>query len=880
MAVPGNLLPADDATFEGASTAWVCATGPLLTPTTSVPLAIQTDVFYEGAQSAGLDAPAIPPISPTPRFASPMVAAPSVGSQVMAGVALRWTSPSAGLGNVDLWLAVETAGGATLYSLDWDYAIAKDTWTLLSGTLTIPAGAIGVGLVVTVPTLSRTGLEFRIDEAFILSVSTAQGSFAATGSATPMPGQPALAEESFVVTGEVDALITAKAEAQGDLDVSSSARALIPDTPTARLMPATWIEAAVGLPSTQEPNRHDWVRLDVDGNCVRSIEWEEGRQKSLDDIEPATATVLLADQVGRLDPSNPQSELWQGTGPGVDFRTRIRVRQFDQDPTTYVELAATYATYADMASSFASYGVMPSAVEAVPFAGFVTRLEPDYELDDATVRIEAEDWQGILAEYDLPTSALAADLLISQAGVRHLWPMTTPSTSLFDEVAEADGSWTDATATTDSIAPFDPSPSTLITAGLPTGEITGLDVSGSWAISMWYRYAGEGGDGGAPLLRLDTAAGTDGILVTIGGTLYDYGAADSFAIASGGTLPDGGVLLEVWCDNGRIRARRNRGSFASGVDGPTRTFTKITVGGDIAGLSTTFAASWLAVLDPAQWISAAGGTLDEWELGTAPWVEGTGDRVARVTTLAGYPAEVEPGVSWPVCAPAALSGTYHEHVSRAAAGDRAVVSTTDTGQPSYRERPTVQDTPVVWFDSAARVGVPARDVRQVYGIDRFATDITVELGDGSTVNAQAPSKAPRSLRATTLLGAQDDALGLAGQILTERQTPRLLIPSLTLEGRDTRVPWPATQLRLGAVVGVIMRPPGRSAFAQVSIVERVRHQMDATNSWRIEIGLDRLVQYLTWQDVVDIYDDWAALIAAKATWADVLLAATPTPPGL
>jgi hypothetical protein len=898
----GNLLAPPDADFEGPSTDWTWEFGPFATPTASGPLAILVGGAYAGAQCAGKEAGSTaitsnvglrfvsPPVACTPGtwYAGGFAYFNSAAIRQSPGVRLIFYSSAMVFTGSD-------GGGAA--------AIAASTWETRQFAVQAPAGAAFMRLAVEGAGANSqsavNAARLAVDSAWIIEGVTARSTLTVSGAAQGTAASPAAAADLLVTDGTARGLMTARASAAADTAITGGAIPFVEAVPLDRPVPQTWVEAAVGLPTTQEPNRHQWTRLDVDGRCVREIEWEEGREKSLDEIEPATATVVMSDPVGVLDPSNTQSPLWQGSAPGVDFGTRVRIREWSQDPATYDELAAGFSSYTDLAvAGPATYGQLQPAVEAVPFAGFVERVEPHYDLTNSTATLEMTDWQAILAEVSLPPSAIFADVL-TRSTVRHAWPLSSSSTTIKAAVGGVDGTWNAAPDTGNPVAPFDTAPSTTVLAGAPEGTITGVDFSGEWYLALWFTPADSSGTTGAPpLLRLRTAAGTDDIRFYVDSTVRDIATMDSTQLFfnSFGPYYDHPHLLEVWTYQGRVRASIDRNMLLTGQLwgrdlGPVRAFTTIGLAGvlpdpNIAGNPNGFMngqLSWLIVSDPvpASGINPRNPGPDMWELGRRPWVETTAERVQRVTTLAGLPATIEPGGTWPTCAPATFEGSVLDHITRAAAGDRAVVSTTDSGQPYYRPRPGPADAPVVWFDTAGSVGVPVLDIGQLYGIDRYATRVEVTLGDGSIVTQVDPDseRRARSLPVATLLGDPDDAVDLATEILTERRVPRLLITSVRLQGRRLTVPWEATQLRPGDVVGVIARPPGRPELVQVSVVERVRHRQGQDRSWSIEYGLDRLVQYLTWQQVIDAYASWTALLAAKATWADVLLAASPTPPG-
>jgi hypothetical protein len=109
--------------------------------------------------------------------------------------------------------------------------------------------------------------------------------------------------------------------------------------------------------------------------------------------------------------------------------------------------------------------------------------------------------------------------------------------------------------------------------------------------------------------------------------------------------------------------------------------------------------------------------------------------------------------------------------------------------------------------------------------------------------------------------------------------PRMLIPTLTVAGRDVRVPWAALWLRPGDLAGIIAHPPGRSEFVQASVVERVEHTIDyQRKQWTVTYGLDRVAQWIDWQDVIDGFDDWDEVLSTFATWGDLLASGAPNPP--
>lgn len=899
-----NLLPPDDASFEGSSTNWVLNASPFGR------LAIFSGGAYEGAQCAGADAPA-----GRGDFVSPWVAV-TPGVRYRAAVAL-YNGDAPGTSRIYLRFADGTGGVlATFSSAARSHPVGVWQWHEVVGVA--PAGAVQaivqvvIGRTTNDPAVGRRA----IDSASIEVIPTpdtvdgdAVGDVTVDGSARPASTADAVG--SVDVSGTGGGVMSARASgselvgfsgavsgrqsvvesAVGSVAVSGGAAVDIPDVPAARSMPRTWIEAAIGLPSTVEPNRHQWVRLDA-GRCVRTIEWEHGRERSLDRLEPGRAQWTMTDPDGDLDPSNTQSPLWQAGAPGVDEGTRVRVRMWSADPVTYDDLAGRFSSYSDLAASASSYAALQPAREDVPFAGFVARIQPDYQFGDETVEIEADDVFAVLAETPLPASALQSEVLDTSTVVRHAYPLSFVQPGIIDMRGAVDGSWSAMPTLAAGIAPFDPSQSTEIVDGGPAGQIVGVNLSGRWRLAMWFRVTGTEDSTSpvfGPILRLRTAAGNDdlrvtwhtGLVPTAAQTMalqYPYGSigADLKTLGSP-TAFDQPHLLELWSDGTTIRGNVDRWSSVGVPIGVARAYDRVELAGQIADPvygTTRFisgAVSWLVISDLA-------GAPDLWALGRSPWIETTGERVARVSGLAGFPADVAPG-PWPVCAPADLSDSTAAHIDRAAAGDRAVLSTTDTGQPRYAHRPDVA-APTVWFDTAGLVGAPAIDTAQSYGIDRSARRVAVTLGDGTeiVIADTTGKRTPRSVALDTLLGDPDDAVALGNEVLSEVRVPRLLITSVIVEGRDARVSWAAATLKVGDIVGVVIRPPDRDPITQISLVERVRVEQTTDTRWRIEYGLDRIVQYSTWQDVVDTWATWTSLLAAEATWADVILAGSPTPP--
>jgi hypothetical protein len=939
MSTPGNILAPDDADFEGATTGW----------RRSAPagafLRIFTDLAADGSQSAGLETG--DPV-PSPNYISPPFAC-TAGVQYHLGIKI-WhaTSTPASVGVGVEWY---DSGGVLLDQASVATSAAASTWVLRTLDSTAPAGAV-TGIM-RAQIGRRTGEataaigRHAIDTAYVvpdvsIAEMTSTSPIDAEASATPAAeasmdsASPVSATGAAVLYGDAtegstsDISATAKATAVASATTASesavsaearfaalggatvgsesviSARPALPDVPTARVMPPTWIEAAVGHPSTYVPARHEWVRLDNDGACVRRLEVHQGREQRVGEIEPGEATILLADPEGKLDPSNTQSPLWAGVRPGVDYRTRVRIRLWSQQPALYEDIAATYTSYADLAGSAATYADLQPADDRVLFAGFVDRLQPDYVLDDATAELELVDVLSLLADLPTPTSPIAAEMQKFRQ-LRHLYPMTPTGVVIKDIGPGAvDGSWASAPNVGGTVSRFEATPTAEITGGIPEGTIVGVNLSGNWMIQLAFTWTGVSDGGGAgnphrPILQL-AGTGLDRLMVWLNTspTFTGFPVSNVFSEtppggggsdAVGNAMPDVPNLLKLWRWNGVIRATLNDDAFGVTCDGGGNAYDTIVLAGTFSEVgytrSITGSLSWLSVstFDPASPTDT--GELPSHDRGPdmydplfAPWVDDTDDRVARITAAAGYPAEIESG-SWSNLGPIDLTvnESSFDHIRRAAAGDRAIITVNDDGQPLLVPSPAL-GSPAVWFDTSGFVGVPIRDAKRVYGVDRLATVVRVEYGKEAYAVADDPDSVYgiRELPIRTMLADPADAEDLANQILSERRAPRDLITAVVLEGRDARVPWPALSLKQGDVVGAILRPPNREPLVQVSIVERIDHEQ-GDGSWRIVYGLDRLVQYLTWQDVIDLYATWADLIADKAVWSDVLASASAFPPG-
>jgi hypothetical protein len=635
-----------------------------------------------------------------------------------------------------------------------------------------------------------------------------------------------------------------------------------------RGMPAVKVEAAIGQPYCTPIEDLVWTRID-EVCCVREITTVEGRDSKVDSIEPGECTIVLDNRSGALDPSNDQSPWWSNGAPGIDYGTRVRV--------------TAYETAADLATDTDGH---------VLFAGYVDRIIPRWELDDATVTLELVDALAALASH-IVTERLTLDDLLADPAVTHVWPLDTPGSTVVAAKGGTDGTWSSPRDVGEPILPYDTTPATLITPGTARAEIIvdKLSTTRPWVVAVWVKLDPDTTTNDAVVMqlthttntshslqvRVNMPAGTleltgrlatpdDTTSVVVDGNLhlvrlrynpslsqYDLMVDDSFAEASITTSPN---ALDI--DTIRIGSTTNaaRGSYSYAV---------LT--------DETFGAGYLL----SNW----------WEWVHTPWDgDTTADRFERVCRVAGTGGIVD-GSGFPDVAPATSVAGQNglEHIGRCANGDGATVTVDhdSDGVPLYRL--VNYDAPIVWFDTRGQVAAPVLDVAPVYGIDRLVrrVDIHRPAGAGAietvSVRSTKPYPTAQALGLDTELAEASDARARAVALRDEREVPRMLIPTLTIAGRDVRVPWAALWLRPGDLAGIIAHPPGRSEFVQASVVERVEHTIDyQRKQWTVMYGLDRVAQWIDWQDVIDGFDDWDEVLSTFATWGDLLASGAPNPP--
>lgn len=670
------------------------------------------------------------------------------------------------------------------------------------------------------------------------------------------------ASESIVVTGSAlvvpDASTTVGFVATADGRVPWGG----PVPATDRGMPLCKVEAAIGQAYDVPVASLTWTRID-DDCCVMSLATKEGRNTRIDLVEPGEYEIVFDNTNAKLDPANDQSPWWSSGRPGIDYGTRIRV-------TLYEDAA--------------------DVTGRVLFVAMATRLFPRWEAGFATMRIAMVDSLSVLATEPMPVSAMRQELL-AEPVVGSVWPLSSIGTDIEDVKGTLDGSWSDPVTTGSSLLPYDDSPSTL-TADNVVGTISGINLdalsgSGRWGIGLWVRGDKDTIAFGDTVFRL---AGAGGHHITVK-IKPSGGAPDTLQITVTGGSPvnvsdvvgDGELHFLRIIFNGGYQFQVDDGSLTSISASPTYlTLDTLEIGAAAAVAPGRVAYAMFANL-------VYGTSGDDYRLdfayaaATAAWSgETTAERFQRICVIAGTESAVV-GTGFPDAAPAgAIAGENGlEHVTQCANGDGATVTVDHAagGIPLYRK--TDPDAPIVWFDTLAAVGAPVRKLDPVYGVDRLVKRVELRKGSGEVITAASTQNYPTApvAKVETKLALTSDARARAAAILAEREVPRQLTPTMQLVARDIRVPWAALFMRPGDQAGVIAHPPGRSEFVQVSSVERVEHEIDwQDRTWTVFYGLDRVAQWLTVQDVIDLYSTVAVLIATFDTIADLLASGAPNPP--
>lgn len=673
---------------------------------------------------------------------------------------------------------------------------------------------------------------------------------------------PPDATGDLAITGEAEDV----GDATGTLPIAGRAAAVWVPPGTDRGVPAVKVEAAIGQSYYTPLDELVWTRID-DVCCVRSIETVEGRDAQVDSAEPGECKLVLDNRSGALDPSNINSPWWTDGAPGIDYGTRIRITVYESED--------------DLDTDTDGH---------VLFAGYVDRIVPRWELGDATVELQVVDALAALASRQVDEGILLADLMASPVVVG-VWPLNAPGTVIAPAKGTVVGEWTAPVAVGDPVVPHDSSPAVTIGPGNQRGDIPvgaeAFDDPG-WAVGVWVELDAGSVVTGDLIIALTGPGGSLTVTVDMpGGTARLNAPGDS----------SGGLVVVADGDPHLVRIVRGLGSFytlyvdedVAGVVAPSGfplDLDTISIG------STSTAApgrySYLALTDA----DASPDDTTNWDLfnfygwGVTPWSgDTTATRFVRVCESVGT-GHMVVGTGFPDVVPATNVAGQNalEHIIRLANGDGATITVAhdNDGVPLYR----IADlgAPVVWFDTRGAAGAPVMDVQPVYGIDRLVRRVEVSIPVGSdTVTAKAQSSRPyptaRVLRVDTELAHQSDAYTRALALLAEREVPRMMIPSFTLAGRDARVPWPALWLRPGDLAGIIAHPPGRAEFVQASVVQRVEHTIDYQSlEWTVRYGLDRVAQWIDWEDVVDQYDDWDDVVSTFATWGDLLASGTPDPP--
>jgi hypothetical protein len=679
-------------------------------------------------------------------------------------------------------------------------------------------------------------------------------------------------------TGTSTSIGAAVLEAEVNLDVTGeSATAgttrvgpIFTPPVTARDTPLMTVEAALSQAWSTPVDELVWTRIDG-VCCVRSVAVEEGTRARVEEVEPGICTIIFDNRSGALDPSNTTSPWWDN-GPGVDKDTRIRVTVFeDADDVT----------------------------GSVLFVGSVDRMTPSWNLGMAEMEIELVDALADLAQ--TPLESALVETMRANTTVKHVWPFSAPGSIIEDIVGDADGAWSLPVRTQQSMLPFEPRECTRFGGEDVTASIPVTVDAARWVLHAWvsidsWRSDTSGSVSGAPVLVSIAGAGGDAIevLATPGQFAQIYGrCVESSAQTDLGTVPG---VSNVGDGQPHLITIARTG---------TTTYT-VTMDANAAG-TETFTTADALVLDEI--IVAQDRTLDMYEaaliqsmilasntsttglptaaeiyaLGLEPWAtDDTAERFTRICTNAGLDSVVS-GTGWPECSPADTgTDTALDHIVKGANGDGATVTVdlTADGIPLYRQ--TDPETVVAWFDTRGQIGAPVVDASVAYGIDRLATTVKVKRGTGeihTAVDATTKYRTSTVLELDTTLGDPADARARADALLLDRRIPRTLIPELRIQARDARVPWASCLLRPGDHVGVVAHPPGRPDLIQIARIERVTHFIDYVNKrWDLVYGLDRVTQFLDWDEVVDTWADWDELLGDNATWWALLEAGAPNPP--
>lgn len=820
--------------------------------------------------------------------------APAPPAELYVGVAVTWLDSSTGFspGSVADDLALPLNG----------------EWTRLS-MVVVPGASLGIDELevqlelVPFATADRYGV--LIDDFDVVQIPTtvdAASAIASTG------GAAAVRSTSRSAAGQVSAEQSAAGApirvrgAASSAATPGTARIAVTGVGqvrgTQRSMPDVIVEAAVGQPWVTPLDDLVWTPIP---NCVRWLRKQEGRSHRLDAVEPGMCRLIFDNRDAALDPSNVDSPLWAGSRPGVDYGTWVRVSLVLDDAT---EPAALLDENGDeLLDENGAALETRGSISTVPwFVGTVDRLHLDWDLGDAVCEVDLVDALGVMAQRDLAASALRE--VVASAGANHLWPMSESGARIQDILGDRDGSWSQAITTGESLLPHSSTRASVVPQTEHNdinGAIPSIDLSGSFtfgvvvAIDAVEKELADEAQVAAVELPGPNPFQLIGRWVFPSGPSWMWAYAESPLSSGQLVVPPGTPLIVVIARD--VPAGVTRWACATPLSSTVFTGTISTVGNLSAFASVGVRPDVIPPSVQVPVVSMTTRMQDMFLIPEAlaspalqeiarsafwPWAsDDTAARFERMCDLAGLPAVID-GAGWPDCSPAVIERQNTlTHAIRGANGDGATITIDlDTGAPMYRG--TDPTTVVMWWDTTGRQGAPVRDLDPRYGIDRLAATATVRRGTGEAHTATDPTT-PYPPSATveieTLLDDPAAARNRATEIVVDRRRPRWAIDRLRTQGRDARVPPVGLLLRPGDQIGVLAHPPGRSTLAQVASVERVEHTLDwGSWSWDVEYGVDRVTQFVAYDDLLDRHSTYDDLPAVYDSWFDVLASGTPNPP--
>lgn len=668
-----------------------------------------------------------------------------------------------------------------------------------------------------------------------------------------------------------------------------------------RDMPDVIVQAAFGLDPKVLPIGGQWTRIDHD-NCVRELSTVEGRQLRVNEVDPGECKILFDNRNAWLDPTNVSSPYYD-SNPRFDKGVRVRAQLLHGTIPTYGEMQTEGLTYAQQATAHGTYAhVTANGTLVALFDGFVDRIRPEWHLTDATVEVALVDVLSTLAQTPLPPSVFRTALEATEP--LHVWPLSDSGLVTDDIVGIADGVYTERALSGGSVVPYDETKAGRFTREGPVATAAVGPLT-AWSVSTWIRvdrlpYVDEGTTyrrncalgllapnnvDGVNLEMLQVPTGGTGIMGRLSVGALIGGVSQAGIEAAGTPRWDDGVPhhVVITTDGTSTKAYVDGAQIGSTVawsvpvdevrigwqayEDPLSNVTSGQFDGDMQ-----YAAMWARVLSPAE-IAALYGA------GVNPWPGTTVDRFADVVEFAGFADHGSSGTGFPDVSPA-LIGEQNalEHLALAANGDGATLTVDHAagGIPFYRG--AVAAVIGRWYDTTGESGHPVYDVDIDYG-DHVAKRVEVSRQDGDIQTAvDRPSKFEGTIKLATILKSPSVARSRASSVLVDRRLPHLVVRSMELAARRSDVPRAAIYQRPGDIVGVIARPPGRDPIVQAASIERVEHKLDwREKDWRVVYGLDIVLQFGDWADLIALHATWAAVVAAEDTWADVLTPALTIP---